>query len=84
MDRSAAVEEIKLALARTLGQAVPDLNDGTDLLGELNLDSTSLLDVLMDLEDSLGFRAEVDELDPAALASVGSLADYIVHVTAAA
>lgn len=84
MDRPAAVEQIKLAVARTLGREVPELTVDTELLGELNLDSTTLLDMLMDLEDSLGFQADVDELDPSALESVGSLADYIVRVTAAA
>ena len=38
----------------------------------------------MDLEDSSGFRADVDELDTSVLETVGSLADYIVRMTSEA
>ena len=84
MDRPTAFEEIKNVLEKVLGRSLPDLTPDTRLLAELSLDSSTLLDVLMDLEDSSGFRADVDELDTSVLETVGSLADYIVRMTAEA
>ena len=84
MDRPTAFEEIKNVLEKVLGRSLPDLTPDTRLLAELSLDSSTLLDVLMDLEDSSGFRADVDELDTSVLETVGSLADYIVRMTSEA
>ncbi|WP_034263768.1 acyl carrier protein [Actinospica robiniae] len=83
MDRNRAVEEIKLVVEKAVGRELPDFGEDTALLAELNLDSSSLLEVLMDLEDAVGFEANVDELDASVLESVGSLADFVVRMTAA-
>ena len=84
MDRPTEFEEIKVVLEKVLGRSLPDLTPGTRLLAELSLDSSTMLDVLMDLEDSAGFRADVDELDTSVLETVGSLADYIARMTSEA
>ena len=43
-----------------------------------------LIEMLMDLEESAGFEADVDELEPEAFQTVGSLADYVARMTAPA
>jgi acyl carrier protein len=83
MDQIAAMEQIVIVVQKavTLPAAV---TPHTRLLEDLGLDSTGLLELLMDLEEAVGFQVDVDELEPEAFQTVGSLAGYVAKMTGAA
>jgi acyl carrier protein len=73
--------EIRAALAKALGEVlntdVPELTEDTRLFADLTLDSTSVIELLMALEDSLGLQIDPDELAADAFETVGTLTDYV-------
>jgi acyl carrier protein len=81
MDRTTALDHIRLVVEKAISRDLPDFGADTHLMTEVNLDSTAILEVLMDLEESIGFEVDVDSLDPATLQTAGSLADYIAQMT---
>ena len=60
-----------------MGEDVPELTDDLRFFGDLGLDSTNVIELLMALEDSLGLEIDPDQLLPEAFESVRSLSDYI-------
>ncbi|GAB1158725.1 MULTISPECIES: acyl carrier protein [Paenibacillus] len=79
MTTALLLEEIKGALAEVLNmEADQAINLNTSLFDELHLDSTSVLELLMTLEDRIdGLEIDPDELEPDVFDTVGSLAAYI-------
>ncbi|WJH31567.1 acyl carrier protein [Paenibacillus sp. CC-CFT742] len=79
MTTTLLLEEIKGALAEVLNmEADQAINLNTSLFDELHLDSTSVLELLMTLEDRIdGLEIDPDELEPDVFDTVGSLAAYI-------
>jgi acyl carrier protein len=65
------------ALESTLGSPLADVSDDTSLFNTLGLDSTGVLDLLMNLEDELGLEIDTETLDPADFSTVGSLVAYV-------
>ncbi|GHJ48859.1 hypothetical protein Cs7R123_62010 [Catellatospora sp. TT07R-123] len=78
MNRNDVIDQIRIVVGKVLGQEIGPLSPDDRLLDGLNLDSTSMLEILMELEDTLGFEVDIDSLDPAVFETVGSFADYIV------
>ena len=68
---------LKKALSEVLNTEIPELTEGTRLFADLTLDSTSVIELLMALEDSLGLKIDPDELAADAFETVGTLTDYI-------
>lgn len=79
MTTALLLEEIKGALAEVLNmESDQAINLNTSLFDELHLDSTSVLELLMTLEDRIdGLEIDPDELEPDVFDTVGSLAAYI-------
>lgn len=77
MDRSAIIVGIKSALGEVLKDPVCDLSEETSLFEDLYLDSTSILELLMAMEDVLGIEVDTDNLNVAAFKTIGTLADYV-------
>jgi len=77
MDRPEMIGRIESALGEVLERPVDGLAEDTKLFDDLHLDSTSVLEVLMALEDSVGIDVDPDELDIADFESVGTLTDYV-------
>lgn len=79
MTTAVLLEEIKGALAEVLNtEAREDIQLSTSLFDELYLDSTSVLELLMTLEDRIeGLEIDPDDLEPDVFDTVGSLAAYI-------
>jgi acyl carrier protein len=71
-------------LSLILNRELPEFTDDTRLLGELGLDSTGVVELLMALEDSLGLRVDPDELTAEVFATIGALRAYIMAGLAAA
>ncbi|MCM3129321.1 acyl carrier protein [Paenibacillus provencensis] len=79
MTTNMLLEEIKGALEEVLNtKEERPIGLETSLFEELHLDSTSVLELLMTLEDRIeGLEIDPDELEPDVFSTVGSLAEYI-------
>jgi acyl carrier protein len=82
MNREAALDQIRVVVEKVLNRDMSHLDADTRLFEELNVDSTGILEILMELEDSVGFEVDIDSLDPSTFQTAGSLADYIAQMTA--
>jgi acyl carrier protein len=80
MTREAVLQPITLALGEVLERDLENLTDETRLFEDLNLDSTTIIELLMTLEDVLGIAVDPDTLAPEHFATVGSLADYVISL----
>jgi acyl carrier protein len=73
--------EIRTALRTALGEVLdrdlPEFTDGTRLFGDLGLDSTSVIELLMALEDSVGVQLDPEELTAEVFDTVGTLTTYL-------
>ncbi|UED82943.1 acyl carrier protein [Streptomyces profundus] len=77
MTRTEIVEHLRIALSAVLNKEFPTLTPELRLFEDLALDSTSVIELLMSLEDTMGLEIDPDELGPEVFQSVGSLADYV-------
>ncbi|WP_327674858.1 acyl carrier protein [Kitasatospora sp. NBC_00458] len=68
---------LREALATVLKKDLPELTPETRLFSDLALDSTSVIELLMALEDTLGLQIDPDELTPEVFETVGALTEYI-------
>lgn len=71
------------ALAEVLNREIADLADATRLMGDLGLDSTSVIELLVALEDSLGVEFDPDNLTVDIFETFASLVGYIVRCQSA-
>jgi acyl carrier protein len=83
--RDRVMESIHVALPRVLardpGDVTLELSDGMRLMEDLGLTSVSTLELMLELEEDLEIQIDVEEIEPADLASLGALADFIAgHV----
>ncbi|MER7129013.1 acyl carrier protein [Streptosporangium saharense] len=69
--------QVRTALEAVLGRVIPDYAPGLRLFEDLALDSTSLIELLMNLEDQISVEIDADELTPEAFATVASLTAYV-------
>jgi acyl carrier protein len=82
MDRSQLISRIGDALSEALERPVEDLSEDARLFDDMHLDSTSVLEVLMTLEDSVGIEVDPENLEMDDFATVGSFADYLTRQVA--
>lgn len=78
MQRNDVVTALKSALSEALEQEITELDGGVRLFDDLHLDSTSMLEVLMSLEDSIGLEVSPEDLEMEAFESVDTLTDFIL------
>ncbi len=76
-DRQQIHAAIVAALSEVLGQELTDVTGQTRLFNDLNLDSTSVLGLLMALEDGLDMQVDPENLEQRHLETVGALTDFI-------
>lgn len=76
-DRAGIIAKIEDALSEVLMQSISELSEDTRLFEDLQLDSTAVLELLMALEDNIGFEVDPDNLDMADFKTLGTLADYV-------
>lgn len=77
MDRKSLIGVISETLTEVLKRDLPDLTEQTRLFEELHLDSTSILELLMALEDRIGIEVDPESLNMDDFASIGTLVDYL-------
>jgi acyl carrier protein len=80
MNRDAVIEPITVALGEVLGRDLDDLTEETRLFEDLGVDSTTILELLMALEDVLRILVDPDTLEPDHFTTVGTLADYVISL----
>jgi acyl carrier protein len=75
--RAAVLDTIRSVLATVLDRELPSTTEDTRLLDGLGLDSTRVLELLMELEDALSVEFDIDALEQSDVESLGSLADFV-------
>ncbi|OIJ91607.1 phosphopantetheine-binding protein [Streptomyces monashensis] len=78
MDRQHVVTALENALTDVLERPVTNLTGDVKLFADLHLDSTTMLEMLMFLEDSIGLVVDPEELDADDFVSVGTFTDFVL------
>lgn len=79
--REQVIDSLSILLRQMLGRDLADITAGTRLFDELGLSSSKTLELLLVLEEDLDIQVDVEEIERRDLASVGSLADFVVAHT---
>jgi acyl carrier protein len=77
MERSEIISVLESSIAEVRKEEVTSLSEDTRLLEDLHLDSTSILELLMSLEDALNIEIDAQSLSMDDFATVGTLANYV-------
>ncbi len=77
MDRNIILEKIELSLTEVLKRDIFGSPEDTRLVEDLQMDSTSVLELLMALEDNLGFDVDPESLKMDDFKTIGTLANYV-------
>ncbi len=77
MDRSAILGQLRSSLADVLNRDIPELHEQSRLFEDLALDSTSVIELLMSLEDTINLEIDPEAMGPEIFQTVASLADYV-------
>lgn len=75
--RQRVFDSISTLLPRVLGQQALVISAEMKLMSELGMRSASMLELLLELEDNLDIQIDVEDIDEAAMTSVGDLADFV-------
>jgi acyl carrier protein len=78
MERDSVISAIESALTEVLEREVSGLTEDVRLFEDLHLDSTSILEMLMALEDAVDISVDPEDLDMDDFKSVGSLTEYVL------
>jgi acyl carrier protein len=77
MDRAEILDRLRESLSEVLNREVPPLPEDARLFEDLTMDSTSVIELLMVLEDTVGLEVDPEELGPEVFKTVSSLVDYV-------
>jgi acyl carrier protein len=77
MERTGIIEHIQQSLTVALGHEITGLHETTMLYEDLGLESIGTLQLLLDLEDTLGIAVDPEDLELEVFRTVGTLADYV-------
>jgi acyl carrier protein len=77
MERKGIIEHIQQSLTAALGREITGLHETTMLYEDLGLESIGTLELLLDLEDTLGIDVDPEGLEMDVFRTVASLADYV-------
>ena len=77
MNRTEIIAHLQISLSAVLNRDILELPENARLFDDLGLDSTSVIELLMALEDTINLEVDPDELEPEIFQTVGSLTDYI-------
>lgn len=78
MQRDSVITAIETALTEVLEREITGLTEDVRLFEDLHLDSTSILELLMALEDAVDISVDPEELQMDDFKSVGSLTEYVL------
>lgn len=77
MENTPVVESVETALTEVLEREVSGLTADVRLFEDLHLDSTSVMEMLMSLEDSMDVAIDPETLDMDDFMTVGTLTAYL-------
>ncbi|MFB6891855.1 acyl carrier protein [Kitasatospora sp. NPDC056327] len=77
-DRQSIVQALETALSDVLERDVAGLADDVRLFDDLHLDSTTMLELLMALEDTIDLVVDPETLDIEDFVSVGTFTDFVL------
>lgn len=80
MERKDVVQALEAALTDVLERPITGLRGEVRLFDDLHLDSTTMLEMLMALEDSIGLVVDPEELDVDDFESVDTFTDFVLSV----
>lgn len=78
--RERIMESIHVVLPKVLSldtDAAAGLSESTRLMEDLGMTSTVTMELILELEDALEIQIDVEEMEPADVASIGALADFV-------
>lgn len=78
MDRQNVVTALENALTEVLERSVTGLTGDVKLFDDLHLDSTTMLEMLMTLEDSIGLVVDPEDLDADDFISVDTFTNFVL------
>ncbi|WP_431039378.1 acyl carrier protein [Streptomyces sp. P6-2-1] len=76
MKRTDVTAAMETALSSVLEKPITGLSGQTRLFDDLHLDSTTMLEMLMELEDSLGLEVDPEELEADDFETVDTFTDF--------
>lgn len=79
MERQTIIGKLETAFSDVLERTVRDLDEGVRLTDDLHMDSTSMLELLMALEEAFDTELDPENLDIEDFATVGTLTDLIIR-----
>ncbi|MEU5041311.1 acyl carrier protein [Streptomyces griseorubiginosus] len=79
MDRQNVVTALETALTDVLERHVTGLTGDVKLFDDLHLDSTTMLEMLMALENSIGLVVDPEDLDADDFVSVDTFTDFVLR-----
>ena len=75
--RQRALDAIAAVLPRVLDSDALVVAPEMKLMEDLGMRSASMLELLLELEDSLDIQIDVEDIDGVAMTTVGDLADFV-------
>ncbi|MER6011753.1 acyl carrier protein [Streptomyces bluensis] len=78
MDRQHVITALEHALTDVLERPVTGLTGEVRLFDDLHLDSTTMLEMLMALEDSIGLVVDPEDLEADDFVSVDTFTDFVL------
>ncbi|APO69782.1 acyl carrier protein (plasmid) [Rhizobium gallicum] len=83
LSKDKARDALRSALESVLEENIPALSDEIVLFERFRLDSMTMLETLIELEERLGFSADPEELDIKDFETVGGYTDFLVKIAPA-
>jgi len=74
------MESIHVVLPKVLSldaDAAAGLSGSTRLMEDLGMTSTVTMELILELEDALEIQIDVEEMEPADVATISALADFV-------
>ncbi len=78
MLRDDVTSALRTALTQVLERPVHDLRPDVRLFDDLHLDSTTMLEMLMAMEDLVGLRVDPEDLDMDDFETVGTFTSFVL------
>jgi acyl carrier protein len=78
--RERITESIHVVLPKVLSldtDAAAGLSGSTRLMEDLGMTSVVTMELILELEDALEIQIDIEEMEPADVASISALADYV-------
>lgn len=79
LSRNELTGSIGTVLRRVLRADLPPLTDDVRLMEDLNLDSTSVLELLLEIEEELDIQIDVEGIAQEDFATLGTLVDLVTR-----